>query len=468
MNGLRRGAIALSLILMMVVAACGGGDAGDPTATQGTGTSPATTSSTPTAVPSTAATTAPTQTPQTGSSSGTTVSPATPPLTALGQILLPGSASGSTTDDGLLSVHHDGENPHHIGSGGTLNAFPNWSPDGEHIAFTRFLTAMDGAGTPRAVIVATDADGAHERILTADDGFAINPVWSPDGRHVAFERVKDASQPEEIWQIAVSVMAADGSDLHDVGSGPTIVTTPSWSPDGTRIVFGASEHTADSSSATANITIVGIDGTDPHTIIGPDVLGDDMVLSVDWSPDGSMMTFVRFTQPPGGHETAVDPSKPVITLWVAAADGSNPRSLTADAFMAAFFPVWSPDGNQLAFVGWEDPANTGIYVIARDGSDLRQIERGLHGDMEESAESIEGSIVMAPSWSPDGKWVAFLAAEAHHDNHDAPTASTELRLVAADGSAHHTILDHLDIEVAMDPFDSMGSSAPVWQPGGHE
>jgi Tol biopolymer transport system component len=65
-----------------------------------------------------------------------------------------------------------------------------------------------------------------------------------------------------------------------------------------------------------------------------------------------------------------------------------PRRLT---YRGGSSPSWSPHGTQLAFVRANRTGRAGIYLVRRDGSDLRRLTTG--GD---------------PAWSPDGKWIAFV------------------------------------------------------------
>ena len=109
---------------------------------------------------------------------------------------------------------------------------PIWSPDGRHIAFS----SDRGSG---AEIYVMDSDGSNPRRLTYQWAGAFSPAWSPDGRHIAFVSYRDG--PSEI-----SVMGSDGSNLRDLTTayhGPDWWSGwhISWSPDGRHIAF-SSEH----------------------------------------------------------------------------------------------------------------------------------------------------------------------------------------------------------------------------------
>jgi|SRR5919108_130498 Tol biopolymer transport system component len=81
-------------------------------------------------------------------------------------------------------------------------------------------------------------------------------------------------------------------------------------------------------------------------------------------------------------------------IWTAAANGSDQVQLTRIGVASS--PVWSPDGERIAF-GWlrlSSGTRTDIWTMAADGSDKRQITAHVAADS-------------SPTWSPDGRFLAF-------------------------------------------------------------
>ena len=98
---------------------------------------------------------------------------------------------------------------------------PVWSPDGRRIAF---LNKRDGGKE----IYVVSADGSGQRRLTRDARFSATPAWSPDGRKIAFE-----GGPRRHLS-GVYVVNADGSGQRRLARNGS---APAWSPDGRTIAF---------------------------------------------------------------------------------------------------------------------------------------------------------------------------------------------------------------------------------------
>lgn len=108
-------------------------------------------------------------------------------------------------------------------AGGT-NTYPVWSPDGKKIAFRKILGEMNSE------VFVADSDGSNQRNLTNHPAFDGWPSWSPDGKQLVF-----ASNRRANYQIFV--MNADGSDVRLVANTDGRATEPRWSPDGNKIYF---------------------------------------------------------------------------------------------------------------------------------------------------------------------------------------------------------------------------------------
>ena len=109
-----------------------------------------------------------------------------------------------------------------------------------------------------------------------------------------------------------------------------------------------------------------------------------------WSPDGKQIAFTS-SEDRDSHEDVAG-QRPHI--YVMDADGKNRRKLTKNPF-AEWHPSWSPDGKHLAFTGMANTgAGTYVYAVDAEGKNLRRLTPLEMGGWE-------------PSWSPDGKHLAF-------------------------------------------------------------
>ena len=195
-----------------------------------------------------------------------------------------------------------------------------WSPDGERVACEGY-----GAEDPslNGIYWIRSSDGGGLERLTSNPGGEDLPGdFSPDGDRLVFMRV------EKGGETGIYVAEVDGSGFQQMSPPHLLVDDifgGSWSPDGSQILFVARE-TEDQHKA---IWVVNADGTSPHQLRIDGTCGGPLsdpgsfgCYSPSWSPDGTKLVFVRSTP---------DPSAPagfVENVYTVNADGSDPFQVT--------------------------------------------------------------------------------------------------------------------------------------------
>ena len=110
---------------------------------------------------------------------------------------------------------------------GIFSSSPSWSPHGDKITFNR-----------EAEIFVMDSNGRNRgRLSQQKDVSDRRPVWSPDGTQIAFDSDRDAPPPFQGLGYDIYVMNADGSNVVRLTDHPSADRMPAWSPDGRWIAF---------------------------------------------------------------------------------------------------------------------------------------------------------------------------------------------------------------------------------------
>lgn len=232
---------------------------------------------------------------------------------------------------------------------------PVWSPGGQILAFV-----------DNNQLYTVHADDSSRQLLTqARDyqrGYSMSsPVWLASGSRLAFSRTAQHNPQRS----AVFAVDANGSHETNISGWSTGhgYRTPSWSPDGAKIVYEQFNDHA-SSLVIKNLTLGSV-----HTLT---TLSDVTTSSnVSWSPNGKKILYN-------------DSSSEIYTIWP---DGSH-RSVISDG--ESYSASWSPDGTKIAFL--EGLRNDSVSIGQQNG-DIQwiPIDIGTYHEID------------APSWSPDGK-----------------------------------------------------------------
>ena len=162
---------------------------------------------------------------------------------------------------------------------------------------------------------------------------------------------------------------------------------PSWSEDGETIVFGY----------LANVYVVDAFGTEVRKWI-PHGAPDDEDFAFDLGP----VVTSKAADPAGGDTTSrivfytLRHSKTNFDIGTANLDGSDYRRLTDTG--ADVLPVWSPDGNRIAFLSSRPGSRSPLYVMDTGGSNVVSVGR------------LPSSVSARPIWSPDGRHIAVRSA----------------------------------------------------------
>lgn len=255
-------------------------------------------------------------------------------------------------------------------------------------------------------IFTMNPDGSDIRQLThlGPDNSGSWPAWSADGSQIVFNEAPPPDGTPELW-----LMNADGSNQHLLLAERGFAEQrPSFSPDGTKVVFGRCDLNLGEGDSCGIFTV----RTDGHGIeaIVPIRLGDTD-RSPMYSPDGKTIAFIISPDEHGGFNGVT---------YLVDSDGSNRRRITPPA-PCLIRPDWSPDGTEITlFAHLCNPQNETIAVINADGTHIRYLTHN-------GTDFFNGPHDRNPVWSPDGEFIVF--------ERDSPDFSeSAIYLIKPDGS----------------------------------
>ncbi len=244
-----------------------------------------------------------------------------------------------------------------------------------------------------------------------------DPSISPDGRYILFTR-QWVNKMDDRYHSNLWIVDVDGSRVRELTHGTWTDSSPVWSPDGKKIAFLSDRD------GTTQIHVLWLDTREVAQLTHLERAPSDLA----WSPDGKMLTFTSFlpdtkkilpVELPPKPENA-EWAKPAIIIdrlsWrrdgrgpvpkgyshifiIDAELGGTPRQLTSGDYNHTD-PQWSGDGRKIIFSGIRKPDaehiywDTEIYAVDVATLDIDTLTTRKGSDR-------------TPRISPDGRWIAY-------------------------------------------------------------
>jgi dipeptidyl aminopeptidase/acylaminoacyl peptidase len=247
--------------------------------------------------------------------------------------------------------------------------------------------------------------------------WADDPRLSPDGRTAAFV-VWSTDRETNDYTASIWLVAVDGAaHPRRLTRGKKQDVAPRWSPDGSRLAFASNRD-----SKAKQLYVLPVEGGEPLQLTEL----DEDVTEVVWSPDGTRIVFSARVRDPAYEEEDERKRRPRRFerlqyklddegwigdrrrhLFVVPADGSAPPVQLTDGDFEDAAPSWSPDGRRIAFASarqehWDTEVERDIFVVDAEGGEPGPLTGG-------------DSRYEAPAWSPDGSAIACRWAPGGFD-----------------------------------------------------
>jgi Tol biopolymer transport system component/predicted Ser/Thr protein kinase len=330
------------------------------------------------------------------------------------------------------------------------------SPDGDQLAFTWNGEKQDNYDIYLKMVGSSDM-----RRLTTDPAMDIMPVWSPDGRQIAYVRIA----PDEQRRIHL-ISPVSGSD-RKLSDFPLAFAMPSWSPDGRWLAATrdpAAERTGTAAPGGSRFYLLPADGGEPQAIAIPQGVAE--AVGPSFSPDGRHLAYFsgvglaryitvvdlgsdyrptgtprRVTQgriwPDGGFCWTRDGKSLLYVqwgiprLWRVEIMGDHPPQPIEIAGLGAIRPTTAARRDRLVFV--KEQSDTDIYRFQVG----RPVEPAITSSFQDDH----------PQFSPDGRRVVFSSQRS---------GEMEIWLADADGSSPSQLTHQ----------PGLGQGSPRWSPDG--
>lgn len=207
------------------------------------------------------------------------------------------------------------------------DADPAWAPDGKHYSYDREAATAAGGGSHTDIWVANaDGTGAHPITNSLQPQQDVNPVWSPDGRTLAFAR--QISIDGKLTASQIYTVNADGTGLRKLTPNNIMLGFPNWSPDGVKIL--AVSNPGCELETTGYLYTVHPDGT-ALTKLTPGT--KFQYCGADYSPDGK---YIIAAAVPGGSINGQ------AQLYLSTPNGAPLRVVDPDPSEWQSEPNWEP------------------------------------------------------------------------------------------------------------------------------